>query len=149
MTTNLTSLRTPRRSNAHISQINLTTTFTAHIRTIMCSFRTHIPRAHDQWFINYHRNKIYKTLFIQWLYYLKILHKYHLIASCITFKVYYCNIYERMSNRSTQLTLLRVANLVGRWRCGGGEGEGHVVYPGYSFSSGWLCTKSPATTLVQ
>lgn len=57
----------------------------------------------------------------------EILHKYHLTESCITFKVCYCNIYERMSNRSTQLTLLNVANLVGGRLWGGGEGEGHVV----------------------
>lgn len=49
----------------------------------------------------------------------EILHKYHLTESCITFKVWHCNIYERMSNRSTQLTLLNVANLVGGRRWGG------------------------------
>ena len=41
MTINLTSLKAPRRGNAHISQINLTTTFTAHIRIIMCCFMAH------------------------------------------------------------------------------------------------------------
>ena len=71
------------------------------------------------------RNKIYKTLSIQSLAILfKILHKYHLTESCITFKVFYCNIYERMSNRSTQLTLLNVANLVGGQRGEGVKGRG-------------------------